>query len=422
MKAFKRAVSAALALFFLFSLSACSSGPESVVATVDGVPVYRWEVDYLYDKNYNFMVAQSGIDTSDEEQVQSIKENYLEQLITDTAMNLYAEEQGYGLTDEEKAEVDAEYQKIRTDAIAKYAEDHDGDTAKGEEDYLAYLKEQHLTEDYLLQNMYNNKMREKMSDDLYASVTSTDDAVEDYYNTEVESDKELYTNNYTKYESDNASDSYTVMYTPADYVRFKQIYIALPQENLEQMQELAKQIGIDQSQLAVLTKQKGDSDYTVYRLKKEIEANQAEFDSLKQQGLDAVRSEAEEAFNRVKAGEDFDSLVTEYGDDEGMKSAPYRDLGYLCCAYSTSFYEEVQSAALALANIGDTSDLIETEGGFYILELVAKIPEGPREMTDDLRTFIETALSLPSKQEIYNETAQKALEGRTIVRYTDRLK
>jgi DNA-binding Xre family transcriptional regulator len=47
------------------------------------------------------------------------------------------------------------------------------------------------------------------------------------------------------------------MYTPADYVRFKQIYIALPRK-LEQMQELAKQIGVDQSQLAVLIKQKGD--------------------------------------------------------------------------------------------------------------------------------------------------------------------
>jgi uncharacterized lipoprotein YehR (DUF1307 family) len=86
MKALKRAVSAALALFFLFSFSACSdtNGPESVVATVDGVPIYRWEVDYIYDKNYDLMTAQSGIDTSDEDQVQSIKETYLEQLITDT--------------------------------------------------------------------------------------------------------------------------------------------------------------------------------------------------------------------------------------------------------------------------------------------------------------------------------------------------
>ncbi|MGI6151931.1 MAG: hypothetical protein ACOYIR_08300, partial [Christensenellales bacterium] len=109
------------------------------------------------------------------------------------------------------------------------------------------------------------------------------------------------------------------------------------------------------------------------------------------------------------------------GDDEGMDAPPYRDYGYLCSEKTTSFFEEIKTAALALENIGDTIGLIETDAGYFILKLVDKIKEGPREMTEELYDFIESVVSLPDKQDIYNQTAQKALEGREILRYVDRL-
>lgn len=426
MKLCKRAVSTAAALLFLVSLCACAAvnGPEAVVATVDGVPVYRWEVDYLFEKNRDNMASFQGveIDLENPEQVQALKEGFLEQLIEDTALNLYAEEQGYGLTDAEKAEVDEEYRQLREKSIANYAKNHDGDLALGEEDYLNNLKEQHLTEESLLQNMYNTAMREKMSADLYASISSSEDAVNDYYETEIESDKELYTDNYTQYESDNAYDSFTVMYHPADYVRFKPIYIAIPQENYDRMLELTTEIATAKSELTILTMQKGESDYSVLRLKKEIEEKEAEFDTLRAEGLQSVRIRAEEVLGKVQAGGDFDALVAEYGDDSGMDAPPYRDYGYLCCEGTTSFYNEIKSAALALENIGDTTGLIETDAGYFILKLADKIEKGPREMTDELHDFIVKIVSLPDKQDIYNQTAQKAVEGREILRYADRLK
>lgn len=424
MKLCKRIVSAAAALLFLVSLCACAAvnGPEAVVATVDGVPIYRWEVDYLYEKNYDYMVSMTDVDPENPDHVKVVKEGYLEQLIADTAMNLYAEEQGYGLTDEEKAQVDGEYRQLREKSIANYAKKHDGDTALGEEDYLSNLKEQHLTEEALLQNMYNTAMREKMSADLYASISSSEDAINEYYEMEIESDKEFYTDNYSQYEADNAYDSFTVMYHPADYVRFKPIYIAIPQESFSRMTELTSEITSAKSELAILTMQKGESDYSVLRLKKEIGEKEAEFGTLRAEALQSIRSRAEEVFGRVSSGEDFDALVAEYGDDSGMDVPPYRDYGYLCCEETTKFYDEVKSAALALQNIGDTSGLIETDGGYFILKLVDKIEKGPRKMTKELHDFIDKSISLPNREDIYNQTAQKALEGREILRYADRLK
>lgn len=433
MKFCKRAVSAIAAALFLVSLCACAavSGPEAIVATVDGVPVYRWEVDYMFEQNRKYMEnaqvqtadgSYAQIDLTNPEQVQALRENFLEQLIVDTAMNLYAEEQGYGLTDAEKATVDEEYRQLRENAIANYAKNHNGDLALGEQDYLKNLKDQHLTEEAILQNMYNNAMRQKMSADLYASVSSSEDAINEYYEAEIESDKAFYTGNYAQYESDNAYDSFTVMYHPADYVRFKPIYIAIPKETYDRMIELVTEIARAQSELTILAMQKGESDYSVLRLKKEIEDMQAEFDSLKAEGLASIKSRAEEVLKKVNAGEDFDALIAEYGDDEGMDAPPYRDYGYLCCENTTTFFNEIKSAALSLANIGDTTGLIETDAGYFILKLVDKIKEGPREMTEELRNFIASAVFLPAKQDIYNQTAVKALEGREIKRYVDRLK
>jgi peptidyl-prolyl cis-trans isomerase D len=419
----KRAVSAVAALLFLVSLCACAAvnGPEAVVATVDGVPIYRWEVDYMFEKNRGYMASFQEIDLNNPDQVLSLKEGFLEQLIIDTAMNLYAEEMGYGLTEEEKARVDEEYRQIKQKAIADYAKNHDGDLTLGEQDYFNHLKEQHLTEDIILQNMYHNAMREKMSADLYASVTSSEDAINEYYEMEIQSDKEFYSDNFAQYEADNAYDSFTVMYHPADYVRFKPIYIAIPKETYDRMLELVGEIASAQSELSILTMQKGESDYSVLRLKREIEEKEAAFDALRQEGLSSIKSRAEEVLNRVNAGEDFDALIAEYGDDEGMDAPPYRDYGYLCSEKTTSFFEEIKTAALALENIGDTIGLIETDAGYFILKLVDKIKEGPREMTEELYDFIESVVSLPDKQDIYNQTAQKALEGREILRYVDRL-
>lgn len=423
MKFCKRAVSAIAALAFLLALGACAAanGPEAIVATVDGVPIYRWEVDYMFEQNRSYMES-FNIDLNNADQVQTLKEGFLEQLIVDTAMNLYAEEQGYGLTNEEKSKVDEQYRQLKEQSIAKYAEKHGGDLALGEQDYYNRLKEQHLTEEFLLESMYNNAMREKMSAALYANVNSTEDAIEEYYQSEIEADKELYTGNYAQYEQDNAYDSFTVMYHPADYVRFKQIFISVPEDTFNRMKQLSEKIATTEAEMAILMLQKGENDNSVLRLKEDIYNMQIEFASLRNEGLAAVKSRAEEVLGKVNAGGDFDALIAEYGDDEAMDVPPYGDYGYLCCEFSTGFYDEVKSAALSLANIGDTSGLIETDSGYFILKLVDRIEKGPREMTDELRAFIESVVTMPGKQDIYNETAAKAVEGREIVRYVDRLR
>lgn len=109
-RVFTALIALLLTAVFLFSACEVINGPNAVVATVDGTEIYRWEVDYYYERNLSNYTSVGGLDPeNNSEEKLMIYKSILETLINDTAMNLYAEELGYGLTDEEKAEIDAEY-------------------------------------------------------------------------------------------------------------------------------------------------------------------------------------------------------------------------------------------------------------------------------------------------------------------------
>ena len=426
MKLFKRTLAASAALLFLLSFGGCAqeSTPQSVVATVDGTPIYRWEVDYQYSKNISYYESYQDLDTENPETIQMLKESILQALIQDTAMNLDAEEQGYCLTYEEIAQVDAEYAELRQTTIQKYADlYYDGDLEKGEEYYIQNLTDQNASEEVVINSMYNQAMRLKMSEDMYASLGSSDEAVRAYYDSEVEADKVTYSADLAKYESDNAYDTYAVMYTPEDYVRVKQILIAMPEGVYDQILSLVQELATMQNELAILSLQKGENDSSVIRLRQDVEEKEQELEQVRNDGWASIKARAEECLNRLKAGEDFETLLNEYGEDEAMKSAPYGTLGYLMCAKSTSYDSRILEAAMSLENIGDyTTELIATDYGYHILTLVDKIEKGPRELDDELYDWInEHVVQYADRTEIYNETVQKAMEGREIVTYTDLL-
>lgn len=75
----------------------------------------------------------------------------------------------------------------------------------------------------------------------------------------------------------------------------------------------------------------------------------------------ATKQKAEEVLQKAKAGEDFDKLVAEYGEDPGMVSNLD---GY----YFTTgkMVEEFEEASFALQP-GEISDLVETSYGYHII-------------------------------------------------------
>ncbi len=81
------------------------------------------------------------------------------------------------------------------------------------------------------------------------------------------------------------------------------------------------------------------------------------------------RALAEQVLSKAKAGEDFDALVAEYGEDPGMESQPD---GYILT--KGQMVPEFEEASYALG-IDEISDIVETTYGYHIIKRYALDPD-----------------------------------------------
>ncbi len=77
----------------------------------------------------------------------------------------------------------------------------------------------------------------------------------------------------------------------------------------------------------------------------------------------------------IQGGKDFEAAVTEYGQDPGMGDPLIKD-GYPLCEGSQSYDEQFTTAAMALANVGDLSPVVESSFGVHIIKYVGDVAEG----------------------------------------------
>ena len=88
-----------------------------------------------------------------------------------------------------------------------------------------------------------------------------------------------------------------------------------------------------------------------------------------QDALTALTAETLQKANDVYAlataeDADFDALIAEYNEDPGMESSPN---GYLVSSNDTNFVTEFKNGAMALENVGDVSEPVESSYGYHII-------------------------------------------------------
>lgn len=120
---------------------------------------------------------------------------------------------------------------------------------------------------------------------------------------------------------------------------------------------------------------------------------------------------AEEVLKKAKAGENFDNLVKEYGEDPGMEQSPD---GYTFTKGTMVAPFETASYALA---VGEISDLVETDFGWHIIKKLALPTSG--EDYDQAVNSIKAKLSSDKSNAIIDgykadmtiEIFQKVVDG-----------
>ncbi|MDR0875457.1 MAG: peptidylprolyl isomerase [Clostridiales Family XIII bacterium] len=115
------------------------------------------------------------------------------------------------------------------------------------------------------------------------------------------------------------------------------------------------------------------------------------------------RAELEAILERARGGEDFAALATEFSEDTGSATKG-GDVGYF--GESNNFVPEFSAAALALASVGDISDIVETEYGYHIIKLTDKQEATSQpidEVRDDIVNYLGEIRTSEAAAELKNE-------------------
>jgi len=124
------------------------------------------------------------------------------------------------------------------------------------------------------------------------------------------------------------------------------------------------------------------------------------------------KAKADAAKAEIDAGKDFVEVMVAYSD-EGL-TQDVLEAGYAVTEGCTSYSEEFLAAAMALANPGEVTDVVETDYGYFIIKYVADIPAGA--VAYEGREAQETEEALAAKKdEVYTAAVDKMILDAGIV-------
>ena len=164
---------------------------------------------------------------------------------------------------------------------------------------------------------------------------------------------------------------------------------------LVDVDQVRQQVTIPEADIEAFYKQ----NQTQYSTPEQIRASHI---LLKTEGKDeaAVRKQAEDLLQRVKAGADFAALAKQYSEDE-VSSTKGGDLDYFGRG---AMVPEFEASAFAMKT-GDVSDLVKTSFGFHIIKVVDRREAATRALAD-VRAEIEDQLKWQKAQQQAEQTAK----------------
>ena len=337
------------ALFVSCSMVSVNTDKDraQVVANVNGTDVTKAQVMDLVDMQLSMiygMTKEQFISQYGEEQWKKFKESTLDMVIRTELTIQQAQKDGfYDDSDENKAKVKTDIEQKIEERRQQVQEQADkDDTVTDKEAYVNEQMEQYLKGygyddiDQAVIDTIKTDAVNAENDKIKAEVSYTEDEAKAYYDeqlTEQQAKIDEDASNYASYSSGIS------VYRPQGSRFIKNLLIGLPEDAQSQISNL---------------RQSGDDEGA---------------DKLLNEELAKIKSQADGALARAKAGEDFDALIEELGTDSGMKQEPAKTQGYV--VYDGSNYVEAfEKAAMALPAPGAISELVPTDFGYHILQYV----------------------------------------------------
>lgn len=333
----------------------------------------------LYDSALSNALAE--VDPADADAVKSTTDNLKDQIIRQTVLSQYFEESA---TDEQNAEIEEEVEKSYEEQIDQYVMmmgqqgmipatmSAEESRSEAENMMKESLEAQNLTLDSLKDNFRTAIVYNRAIEKVKEEIPVSDEEAKAWYDEQVLAQRtEFATNPYSFDQAMNMNPPMALT-APAGYGYVKQVLVQLGTTEKEKVQSLQQELMSLGTKLSNNFAAMSPDMAERVTLEKEIAAKKAEI--LAQ--YDSIRAKAQEVLDKAKAGEDFDQLITTYGEDEGMTIEPTQTKGYLVGPGSMDWATEFRDSSLKLANVGDISDLTYTQFGIHIIKKISEIPEG----------------------------------------------
>ncbi|HIU18658.1 MAG TPA: hypothetical protein IAC48_01165 [Candidatus Limiplasma stercoravium] len=341
-------------LLFLMTLLMPASGmgedaAQDVAMWINGEAVYQSQINAVVASVVQ-NVEQLGLDTSGEEMLSAITEVARQQVIEDRLLSQDMTAQGmYEFTQEDESAVASAVQETMDAMLADYTAyyaslDQETETT-AEQQAQAAMEAAGYTEDF-----FDSYYRNVLTSERYEAWLVRDDddisdeMVETAYQQRTAEGESLYAQDVAAFETALAAGQ-EIWYRPSGYRAILQIM--LPAE--------------------------GETD---------------------EEKLESVRETTQEIYARLEAGETFESLLSEYGEDAAFDDPAFLETGYQVHPDSVLWEEAfVQSAfSQELAEPGDVSQPCVLGDNVCILYYLKDVEGGAAKLTDDLREALRADL------------------------------
>ncbi len=405
-----------------------------VQTAVDNTLSYQQYIYSMYGMTY---------DTTDEDHISSAQDSAIDALIQQAVIDQKATELGfYTFTDDELSEMQQSVDTTYDGYISSVKTNYFADTElTGDELETAVIDK--MTElgypdkDSLLDSQKATKAEEKLKASVVKDVAVTDDEIQTEYDSRVASAQSSYADDLSQFGTDVNNGS-TIYYRPAGYRYVKNILRKLSDEDSSTISDLESQISDQQdaldtntTSLAALpedastdTEDQANSRTELTAEKADLESAiadlQTQLDAAKEAAYAAIQPTVDEIVAKLDAGENFDALMTEYGEDTGMQSDPAKTDGYPVCAGDTNWVDAFTEAAMSLVKVGDVSAPFRTDYGIHIVKYVSDITEGAVAL-EDVKDVISADLLSSKQDDLYDTTVSGWVTDANAKVYKDRL-
>ena len=304
--------------------------------------------------------------------------------------------------------------KREYDRVASALESVEGkNDAEREERARVLLRQTGMDYDSYYANLLISAKEDKMEELLRGEIAElSDEELQAAYDAKVAEQEASYTDG-SSFESAMTGDDAIVCWRPDGYRTVKHILLIPGDEIKSAYTDAVSALEDAQSDLDTLAAElEAANDGEIEEGERSAEEVQAEIDAIEatvpsletavkaaeQACLDDVKASTDEIYEKLEAGESFEDLIAEYGEDPGMQNEPTATRGYYVSAASTNWESNFRDAAMALNQVGEyTAEPVVSGSGVHIIRYESDVTAGPVALDEVRDALYEQTLT--EKQE-----------------------